>query len=116
MMNYKNISFLLIALGFVAVTNNPVQAQAQNDLNQPPAFQSNEVDPFVGSSGFDPMDFIHNANFGNIRSGSEFKDDTNKQLDNATTDFKKQQQQRLMQMQQSQPSNNNTSDEVDIAN
>ncbi len=96
MTKLKIISTLLITFGII---NIPVQAQNIND-NQPDTFQSNEVNPLYGESGFNPLDLIHNANFCRNRTSADFAEDTNKNLDTAADDFKKQQLQRLIEMQQ----------------
>lgn len=106
-MNFKVFSISLIALGIINLFNLPTNAQNAN-IQEKNAFQSNEQNPLYGDSGFNPMDLIHNANFFNNRTGADFADDTNKNIDTAASDFKKQQLQRLMQMQQQQDTLNNS--------
>jgi Tfp pilus assembly protein PilV len=107
MMNFKFVSSLLITVGILSLFNLPTNAQNANNQEKNP-FQSNEQNPLYGESGFNPMDLIHNANFFNSRTGADFADDTNKNIDTAASDFKKQQLQRLMQMQQQQDTLNNS--------
>ena len=103
MMKSKIIFPLMVTLGLVGISNLTANAQSL-EKSELETFQSNEVDPLYGSSGFNPMDLIHNANFLNGRTSADFAEDTNKQLDNATTDFKQQQLQRMIELQQ-QPNN-----------
>jgi len=70
-------------------------AQTQNP-QEPPAYQSNELDPTKGAfSGFDPMSLIHNANLSRSRDGSTFAEDTQNSLNKAAENFKRQQQLQL---------------------
>ena len=101
MMNLKIISPLLIGFSLMSIYSQSVNAQSVSS-KEPDAFQSNEKNPLYGNSGFNPMDLIHNANLFNGRSSADFAEDTNKELDNATSDFRKQQLQRMNEMQQQQ--------------
>ena len=103
MIKLKFISSLLISVSCLATISNSANAQI-TDPNQPPTFQSNEVDPLTGTSGFNPLDLIHNANLLNGRSGAEFAADSNEQIDDAASEFKKQQLQRMLELQQQQNS------------
>lgn len=87
-----------ITTGFVLmlVSASSSYAQAVN-LKEPDPFQSNEKNPLHGEGNFNPLDFIHNANLLNNRSGADFWNDTNENLDDAAAEFKKQQ---LLRMQQ----------------
>jgi hypothetical protein len=55
-------------------------------------------------SGFDPMSLIHNANLSRSRNGSDFAEDTQRNLNQAADQFKQLQQQRMLEMQQQQSS------------
>ena len=99
MKNFKFISALLISIGCIATVANSVNAQNYNSKDTD-VFQSNEVDPLTGNSGFNPMDLIHNANLLNIRNSEEFIQDSNEQIDSAASDFRKQQLQRMLELQQ----------------
>jgi len=84
-------------MGFFSPITN-----AQNTItpqNEP--FQSNERNPFYGD-GINPLDIIHNANFSNSRSGSDFAEDTENNINSAAESFKQQQQQRMLEMRQKQ--------------
>jgi hypothetical protein len=93
-----------ITLGFIGFSQNTTHAQSITNNQQPQPFQSNEVNPMYGTSGFNPMQLIHNANFLNGRNQNDFAEDTNKNIDNAAEDFKQQQLQRMMEMQKQQQS------------
>ena len=84
MIDLKIISPLLITFSLMSIYSQPVNAQSVNS-KELDVFQSNEVDPLYGTSGFNPMDLIHNANLFNGRTGADFAEDTNKQLDTAIT-------------------------------
>lgn len=94
---------LTITLGFISFSQNYVNAQNINN-QQPQPYQSNEVNPMYGTSGFNPMQLIHNANFLNGRNGDEFAEDTNKNINSAAEDFKQQQLKRMIEMQKQQQS------------
>ena len=103
-MQLKLVFSFLITLGFINVFDISVNAQNANFNEQEP-FQQNEQNPLYGGSNFNPMDLIHNANFFNSRSGADFAEDTNKNIDSAADDFKKQQLQKLIEMNQQQDQN-----------
>jgi hypothetical protein len=96
-MKIKTILSLSTAFGLMLISGGEILAQSANQ--QPTPFQSNEQNPLYGD-GINPLQLIHNANFFNSRSGSEFMEDTNQNLDRATQDFKKQQQERMLQQMQ----------------
>lgn len=101
MNNYRKTlttSFLIMGLmGFFSPITN-AQNSVNRQQNQP--FQSNERNPLYGD-GINPLDIIHNANFANSRSGSEFAEDTENNINSAAESFK-QQQQRMLEMRQKQ--------------
>lgn len=83
---------LFIGLGFL--TESSMAQINPNDRG----FQENEQDPMTGGTfgnDFNPMDFIHNANFRRSRNSSEFQDDTQSELQNAAEKFKRQQQESI---------------------
>lgn len=73
----------------------PCLAQVNPNSTNTDSFQSNEYDPATGSSGLNPLDLIHRATMGNIRSPEEFREDSNENINNAANDFKQQQQELL---------------------
>lgn len=102
MNNYqKTLTICILTMGlmnlFTPITN--AQNNVNSQQNQP--FQSNERNPFYGD-GINPLDIIHNANFFNSRSGSDFAEDTDDNLNSAAESFKQQQQQRMLEMRQKQ--------------
>ncbi|HIK36385.1 MAG: hypothetical protein NZ901_07305 [Geminocystis sp.] len=86
----------------------PANAQTvyQRQLNQP--FQRNEMNPLSGE-GINPLDIIHNANFGNLRGMSEFVEDSANGISKAAEDFKRQQQRLILERQRQQQVNTNSS-------
>lgn len=64
-------------------------------------FQGNESDPLFGEGGetFNPLDLIHNANFSNGRTMGQFQQDTQRQLNRASEDFRRQQLEAIRQQQ-----------------
>lgn len=103
-LNSTLFTTLTITLGFIGFSQNSLNAQSITNNQQPQPYQSNEVNPLYGTSGFNPMQLIHNANFLNGRNSNDFAEDTNKNIDNAAEDFKQQQLKRMMEMQKQQQS------------
>ncbi|GFE70368.1 hypothetical protein [Chroococcus sp. FPU101] len=94
-MNKITLTFLLslfVGLGFFTESS-----RAQINPNNS-GYQENEQDPTTGGTfgnDFNPMDFIHNANFRRSRNSSEFQNDTQSELQNAAEKFKRQQQESI---------------------
>ena len=80
-------------------------ALAQSQYEQDNGFQSNEKSGVFGDtpSGLNPVDLMHRAQQLNGRSAAEFETDSQGQLDNSVSDFKRLQQQKILESQQSQP-------------
>ncbi len=78
----------------------PAQAQVTAPGETP--YTANEVDPSKQGlgNGFDPMSLIHNANLSRSRNGSDFAEDTQRNINKAADQFKQLQQQRMLEMQQ----------------
>lgn len=85
-------------------------ALAQSQYEQDNGYQSNEKSGVFGDtpSGLNPVDLMHRAQQLNGRSAEEFEADSQGQLDNSVSDFKRLQQQRILEGQQSQPPKNNS--------
>ncbi|MEA5470702.1 hypothetical protein [Spirulina sp. 06S082] len=68
-------------------------------------FQGSESDPMFGDGGgdFNPFNLIHNANFSNGRSMGQFQQDTKRQLNRASEDFRRQQLERIREQMNAQP-------------
>ena len=91
-------TFLSIAVGLdTAVT-------AQNQQSNNGGFQSNEKDETFGDApaGLNPLDLIHRAQQTNSRNSDEFNADSQGQLDNSVSDYKRLQQQKILEQQQQQ--------------
>ncbi|MBD2578325.1 hypothetical protein [Oscillatoria sp. FACHB-1406] len=87
-------------------------AAAQLTPNAPSqGYQNNEIDNFTGleQGNFNPMDWILRSTMGPQRTLSEFQQDGNKKLDNATAEFRRQQAE-LFQQQRPTPNNPATSE------
>lgn len=107
-MKIRDVLSIAASLGLILVSAPANYAQSVN-LKEPEPFQSNEQNPLYGGSGLDPMQLIHNANLLNSRSGADFMEDTNENLDKAAQEFKRQQLIRMQQQQELQ-SNPETTD------
>ena len=76
---------------------------AQYQAPENDGFQSNEQDGLFGGSsdGFNPIDLIHRANFSNGRSLEDFSSESETNLRDSASEFKRLQQERLQQQQSS---------------
>ena len=110
MFNPKIIASL-ISMGLIGFF--PLSSLAQQTIGQkePDPFQSNEKSPIYGD-GINPMDLIHNANLMNRRTGADFAEDINDNIDQAADDFRKEQLQKMMEQRQ-QNTQNITAEESD---
>ncbi|BAU67119.1 hypothetical protein STA3757_45290 [Stanieria sp. NIES-3757] len=88
-----------IALTLVTAIGQSTLAQSNNPANE--GYQSNEENPFSGSGngGFNPLELIHRANLSNGRSVDEFNQDSENNIKNSASEFKRLQQERLLQQQ-----------------
>ncbi|AFZ35396.1 hypothetical protein Sta7437_1838 [Stanieria cyanosphaera PCC 7437] len=91
-----------ISLTLVTAIAQSSLAQSNNPANE--GYQSNEESPFLGSGngGFNPLELIHRANLSNGRSLNEFNQDSENNIKNSASEFKRLQQERLLQQQQSE--------------
>lgn len=89
-------TFLGITAGFYTAVI------AQNQQNNNDGFQSNEKDSTFGDApaGLNPLDLIHQSQRINSRSAAEFNADSQGQLENSVSDYKRLQQQRILEQQQ----------------
>ncbi|MDJ0591527.1 MAG: hypothetical protein QNJ72_16260 [Pleurocapsa sp. MO_226.B13] len=94
----KNLS-IAIALTLLAGFNASTLAQSGGNND---GYQSNEKSDIFGDtpSGLNPLDLMHRAQQLNGRSAAEFNADSQGQLDNSVSDFKRLQQQRILEQQQ----------------
>ena len=90
-----------IILTLAAGLNSSTFAQSQYERDN--GYQSNEKDSIYGDApgGLNPVDLIHRAQQQNRRSTSEFEADSQGQLNNSVSDFKRMQQQKILEQQQS---------------
>lgn len=88
-----------IIVTVIAGFNSVAVAQSKYDND---GYQSNEKSGVFGDapSGLDPVELMHRAQQANRRSQAEFDADSQGQLDNSVSDFKRLQQQRILEQQQ----------------
>ncbi|WP_019508771.1 hypothetical protein [Pleurocapsa sp. PCC 7319] len=101
-LNQLSISLGLgLTLTLVASLNSATFAQSRSDNE---GYQSNEKSTFFGetSGDLDPIDLMHRAQQSNRRSALEFDEESQGQLNNSASDFKRLQQQRILEQQQQQ--------------
>lgn len=98
------LTLSVLATGLLGANLAPVQGQSTATAPGEDPFVSNDVDPSKQGlgGGFDPMSLIHNANLSRTRNGTDFAEDTQRNINKAADQFKQLQQQRLMEMQQQQ--------------
>jgi len=75
-------------------------AVAQVNSTDTPDFQQNEYDSLTGPGGINPMDLIHRANMSTSRNQEEFQSDSQNQIDDAASEFKRQQQEHFQNQNQ----------------
>jgi hypothetical protein len=109
--NRRNSLFLSLSLG-IALTlagglNSSTLAQSGTD-NQD--YQSNEKDTTYGDApaGLNPLELMHRAQQLNGRSAAEFDEESQAQINNSASDYKRLQQQRILEMQQQKTGNTET--------
>ncbi|MCC0177221.1 hypothetical protein I4641_09550 [Waterburya agarophytonicola K14] len=97
-------------LTLIAGFNSSVVAQSQYERDN--GYQSNEKDSIYGDApgGLNPVDLIHRAQQLKGRSASEFEADSQGQMENSVSDFKRLQQQRILQQQQPTAESEESSD------
>ncbi|MBP0016867.1 MAG: hypothetical protein J7647_04835 [Cyanobacteria bacterium SBLK] len=91
--------------------HNPIRHNSTTE-----GFSGNESDPLFGEGGdnFNPLDLIHNANFSNGRTMGQFQQDTQRQLNRASEDFRRRQLEAIRQQQlNAQPASPATEAEAD---
>ena len=88
-----------MALTLASGLNSSVMAQSGTD-NQ--GYQSNEKDSTYGDApaGLNPLELMHRAQQLNGRSAAEFDEESQAQINNSASDYKRLQQQRILEMQQ----------------
>lgn len=89
-----------IALVAIAGLNSAVLAQSSTGADD--GYQPNEKNGIYGDApaGLNPLDIMHRAQQTNGRSADEFNRESQTQIDNSASDFKRLQQQRILEQQQ----------------
>lgn len=100
--NWLNLLCLVSGVGIALASGLTSEAFAQSGLDNQ-GQQSNERNGIYGDApeGLDPLDIIHRAQQLNGRTPEEFNEESQAQLDNSASDFKRLQQQRILEQQQS---------------
>lgn len=98
MFTFKSLSLTLCCFASWFYLLSP--ALAQIDSTDNPNYQQNEYNSMTGPGGLNPLDLIHRVNMGTSRTSEQFQSDSQQNLDNAATDFKRQQQQLWENQQQ----------------
>ena len=99
--NNLKIGLVGVALTLVAGFGTSALAQYRTDEG----YQSNEKDSGIygdAPSGLDPLDIMHRAQQSNGRSAAEFNEESQTQIDNSASDFKRLQQQRILEQRSRQ--------------
>ncbi|NEO26658.1 MAG: hypothetical protein F6K03_07115 [Kamptonema sp. SIO4C4] len=108
MMKLNSTSRFSLTLGFFLSLLLPFAATASLAQTSPNAtnegFQQNERDSiFEGENGLNPLDLIHRANMGNRRSMGEFRQQTERNINRASEEFRRQQLELLQQQLEQDP-------------
>ncbi|MEY2830828.1 MAG: hypothetical protein RLZZ574_86 [Cyanobacteriota bacterium] len=103
--NRLNLIYWAIGIVFVAIAGLNSAALAQSSTGSDDGYQPNEKDGIYGDApaGLNPLDIMHRAQQANGRSADEFSQESQTQIDNSASDFKRLQQQRILEQQQSAP-------------
>jgi hypothetical protein len=90
-----------VGIALVAIAGLNFSAVAQSGADD--GYQPNEKDGIYGDApaGLNPLDIMHRAQQTNGRSAAEFDRESQTQIDNSASDFKRLQQQRILEQQQS---------------
>ena len=104
-----------LSLGLaISVLGGIYSASVAQSRTDDSGYQSNEKSTFFGDtpSGLNPLDLMHRAQQLNGRNAAEFEADSQGQLDNSVSDFKKLQQQRILEQQANPTADTETSEEA----
>lgn len=93
----RKITTLMMSLGLLTIFSSSINAQNIRANQETQPFQNNETNSLY-RDGFNPFDFIHNANFSSGRSGADFAEDTQNNIRTAAEEFRRLQQQRIQEM------------------
>ncbi|MEN9521597.1 MAG: hypothetical protein RLZZ381_4185 [Cyanobacteriota bacterium] len=101
--NRLNHTSWAMGIAFVAIAGLSSSALAQSSTGADDGYQPNEKNGIYGDApaGLNPLDIMHRAQQTNGRSAAEFDRESQTQIDNSASDFKRLQQQRILEQQQS---------------
>lgn len=99
--NNRSSLVCTIALGLALVTGASIPAVADSSTGNE-GYASNEKDSLYGDapSGLNPLDLMHRSQQLNGRSAAEFEEESQVQINDSVSDFKRLQQKRILEQQQ----------------
>lgn len=94
----RQLNFGLGLAVALAALNAPAYAQPVTGNE---GYTSNEKDSLYGDApaGLNPLDLMHRAQQMNRRNATEFNEESQTQINNSVSDFKRLQQQRILEQQ-----------------
>ena len=101
MFTIKSLSLTLFCLTSWFYLLSPAVAQV-NSTDTTPDYQSNEYDALTGPGGINPMDLIHRASMSTSRNQEQFQSDSQNQINDAASEFKRQQQEHFQNQTQTE--------------
>ncbi|MEO0012036.1 MAG: hypothetical protein RLZZ535_425 [Cyanobacteriota bacterium] len=101
--NRLNSIYWATGISLVAIAGLSSSVLAQSSTGTDDGYQPNEKNGIYGDApaGLNPLDIMHRAQQTNGRSAAEFDRESQTQIDNSASDFKRLQQQRILEQQQS---------------
>ena len=111
MFKYNRLNPIGIALGLALAAGLTSPAVADS-ITGNEGYASNEKDGLYGDapSGLNPLDLMHRAQQMNGRSATEFNEESQQQINNSVSDFKRLQQQRILEQQSTDTSQESVED------
>ena len=111
MFKYNRLNPIGIALGLALAAGLTSPAVADS-ITGNEGYASNEKDGLYGDapSGLNPLDLMHRAQQMNGRSATEFNQESQQQINNSVSDFKRLQQQRILEQQSTDTSQESVED------
>ena len=104
MQNQLSQIALSLGLGFFVAVGITSPASAQYVDPNDRGYQSGEKDALYGDglTGINPMDLIHRSNLSGGLSQEEFSEQSQGQIQNSASDYKRLQQEKMLQQYQNQ--------------